>query len=172
MKKENQINTFLKCDPIKGGSLDEAHKEWIGVLYFSHGVSQPTQGVSGRGGHRSGRAQFAPFKIKKYVDNSSVDLNMFCTNGTHLAKVEIEVCKILKSENICYLKYELDNVMIQSVSIEVVDSDSDSDIDLLIETVEFVYSAISWAYTPVEKEGELGATIGPKKWNLENNRVE
>lgn len=165
MENEDKINAYLKCDPIKGNSKDKDHNEWIEVLNFSHGVSQPTQGASGKGGISAGRAQFTPFRIKKFVDNSSVDVNMFCAKGTQIAKVEIEACRILQGENICYLKYELDKVMIQSVSIEA------GDTVLPVEIVEFVYSAISWTFTPVE-DGRSGTTIGPKKWNLENNQAE
>ena len=158
-------NTYLKCDPIKGEATDDAHKDWIEVLSFSHGLAQPMSGVGGTGGHCAARADFEPFAIYKSIDNASVDLNMYCAKGTHIAKVELEVCQET-GEKVCYLKYELENAMIQSVTISGGGSDRPQ------ENVVFVYDKIAWSYTPVNNDGTAGTTVGPKKWNLETNLEE
>lgn len=158
-------NTYLNCDPIKGESTDEKHKDWIEVFSFSHSLSQPMSGAGGTGGRGAARADFGSFAISKSVDNATVDLNMYCAKGTHIAKVELEVCQET-DEKVCYLKYELENAMIQSVSINGGGSDRPT------ETVSFVYDKISWSYTPVNNDGTAGTTVGPKKWNLETNMAE
>ncbi len=158
-------NTYLHCDPIKGESTDEDHKDWIEVFRFNHGLSQPMSGASGTGGRGSARADFRPFVVTKSIDNASVDLNVYCANGSHIAKVELEVCQE-SGERVCYLKYELENVMIQSISVDGGGSDRP------YETVTFVYDKISWTYTPVSNDGKAGTAVGPKKWNLETNKAE
>lgn len=158
-------NTYLHCDPIKGESTDEDHKDWIEVFSFNHGLSQPMSGASGTGGRGSARADFGPFVVTKSIDNASVDLSIYCANGTHIAKVELEVCQE-SGERVCYLKYELENAMIQSVSVGGGGSDRPH------ETVTFVYDKISWTYTPVSNDGKPGTAVGPKKWNLETNKAE
>lgn len=158
-------NTYLHCDPIKGESTDEDHKDWIEVFSFSHGLNQPMSGASGTGGRSSARADFSPFVISKSIDAASVDLNMYCANGTHIAKVELEVCQE-SGERVVYLKYELENAMIQSVSVGGGGSERP------METVTFVYDKISWNYTPVGNDGKAGTATGPKKWNLETNKAE
>ena len=60
-------NTYLHCDPIKGESTDEDHKDWIEVFSFNHGLSQPMSGASGTGGRSSARADFDPFVITKSI---------------------------------------------------------------------------------------------------------
>ncbi len=122
-------------------------------------------GASGTGGRSSARADFAPFVVTKSIDNASVDLSIYCANGTHIAKVELEVCQE-SGERVCYLKYELENAMIQSVSVGGGGSDRPH------ETVTFVYDKISWTYTPVSNDGKAGTAVGPKKWNLETNKAE
>lgn len=158
-------NTYLNCDPIKGESTDDGHKQWIEVFAFNHGLSQPMSGASGTGGRGAARADFSPFVVSKSVDSASVDLNLFCAKGTHIAKVVLEVCQE-SGERVCYLKYELENAMIQSVSIGGGGSDRPN------ETVTFVYDKISWNYTPVANTGEAGTSTGDKKWNLETNLAE
>lgn len=155
-------NMYLNCESIKGESTDKNHKDWIEVLSFSHGLSQPISGASATGGSRAARADFAPFVVTKYVDKASIDLNLSCAKGTHIDKVVLEICQET-DEQICYLKYELENVMIQSVLIDGASSERPH------ETVAFVYAKISWTYTMVNTDGSVGSIIGPKKWNLETN---
>ncbi len=158
-------NTYLNCDPIKGESTDDGHKQWIEVFAFNHGLSQPMSGASGTGGRGAARADFSPFVVSKSVDSASVDLNLFCAKGTHIAKVVLEVCQET-GERVCYLKYVLENAMIQSVSIGGGGSGRPN------ETVTFVYDKITWNYTPVTGDGKKGTSTGDKKWNLETNKAE
>ena len=41
------FDAFLKVDGIPGESTDDKHKDWIEVLSFNHGVSQPAGGSGG-----------------------------------------------------------------------------------------------------------------------------
>ncbi|WP_428353123.1 Hcp family type VI secretion system effector [Methyloprofundus sp.] len=158
-------STYMKIDPIKGESTDTAHTDWVEVESFSHGLSQPMSGASGTGGRAASRADFGPFVVSKSVDNSTPDLNLYCAQGTHIAILELEVCQET-GEKVCYLKYELENVMIQSVSLSGGGSMRPS------ESVAFVYDKISWTYTAVNNDGSTGSVAGPKKWNLEENKSE
>ena len=158
-------STYLKIDPIKGESTDDAHKDWIEVESFSHGVSQPVSGPSGTGGRGAARADFDPFMVNKSVDKASVDLHLHCATGQHIRKLELEVCQET-GEKVCYLKYELENVMVQSVSVSGGGSMRPQ------ETVAFVYDKISWTYTAIKNDGSAGDKVGPKIWNLETNKKE
>lgn len=158
-------NTYLKADPIKGESTDDAHADWIEIESFSHGLAQPISGASGTGGRSAARADFSSFSITKSIDNASVDFHLYCAKGTHIAKVELEVCQE-SGEKLCYLKYELENVMISSINISGGGSMRPS------EHVSFVYDKIAWTYTPANNDGSAGTAVGPKKWNLETNKEE
>ncbi len=158
-------STYLNIDPIKGESTDTAHKGWIEVDSFSSGVSQPMSGPSGTGGRAASRADFAPFVVNKKVDASTPDLNLYCSSGKHIAKLVLEVCQET-GEKVNYLKYELENVMVHSVSISGGGSERPS------ESVAFVYDKISWTYTAVKDNGSAGTKTGPKVWNLQENKSE
>lgn len=158
-------NTYLQIEPIKGESTDEVHKDWIELLSFSHGVSQPTSGPSGTGGRAASRADFQNLTVVKLVDKASVDLNLYCAQGTHIAKLVLDVCQET-GEKVCYWKYELENVMVSSVQV------SGGGSDRATESVSFVYDIISWTYTAVKNDGSAGDKAGPKKWNLQTNKAE
>ena len=158
-------STYLNIDPIKGESTDTAHKDWIEVESFNCGVSQPLSGPSGTGGRAAARADFDPFCVTKTTDKSSVDLNLYCAQGKHIAKLELEVCQET-GEKVCYLKYELENVMVQQINLSGGGSMKP------METVVLVYDKICWTYNAVNNEGSAGDKIGPKTWNLEENKSE
>lgn len=157
-------NTYLHADPIKGSATDDKHKDWIEVHGFSHSVAQPMSG-SQNTGRSAARADFGTFNINKDLDKSSVDLNLFCAQGKHIAKLELEVCQET-GEKACYLKYELENAMVQSVHVSGGGSSHPT------ESVAFVYDVISWTYTFVDPQGNVGEKSGPKKWNLQTNIAE
>ncbi len=156
---------YMKIDPIKGESTDTAHKDWNEVDSFSAGVSQPMSGPSGTGGRSAARADFGPFMVNKSIDVGTPDINQYCAQGKHIAKLELEVCQETGSKE-CYLKYELENVMVQSVNISGGGSERPQ------ESIAFVYDIISWEYLPINNDGTAGSKVGPKKWNLQENKGE
>jgi type VI secretion system secreted protein Hcp len=156
---------YLHADPVKGESTDDKHKDWIEILSFSHGLSQPVSGPSGTGGRAASRADFEKLHITKLVDLASVDLNQYCALGKHIAKLELEICQDT-GEQVCIWKYEMENAMVTSVNV------SGGGSDRPVENVSFVYDIISWTYTAVKNDGSKGDTAGPKKWNLQANKAE
>ena len=47
------FDAFLKIDGIPGESTDSKHKDWIEVLSYSTGITQPTSGSASTGGGAS-----------------------------------------------------------------------------------------------------------------------
>ena len=157
-------NTFLNIEPIKGESVDTAHADWTEVEAFSFGVSQPSSGASGTGGLSAASPDFESLCITKSVNKASVDLNMYCAQGTHIAKLELEICQE-SGEKICYWRYEMENVMVQSVVINGSGSEKPT------ETVCFVYDKVTFEYVPVKNDGTADTKVGPKFWNLQTNEA-
>jgi type VI secretion system secreted protein Hcp len=158
------INTYLNIDPIKGESTDDKHKDWIEVLNFSHGLSLPQSSPIDTSGRASARADFSPLTVNKLVDKASVDLHLYCAQGKQIAKLDLELCREA-GEKKCYLKYEMEDVLVSSVHITGGDSERAT------ESVTFVYGTISWTYTATNIDG-TEEKIGPKKWSLQLNKAE
>ena len=157
------FDAFLKIEGIDGESTDDKHQKWIEILSYSHGVSQPVSGVSATGGRTGGRADFADFSITKTVDNATPDLNIYCAKGTHIPKVELELC-LATGDKHNFLKYTLEDVIISSVAPSGAAGGSDKP----MEAMSFAYGKIKWEYTPIDHTGKAGSTTG-RTWDLEKN---
>ena len=158
------VDMFLKIEGIDGESSDDAHKKWIELLSFSHGVSQPVTGASGTGGRTGGRADFQDFTITKTIDASTPDLNLHCANGKHIPKIEVELCLATEDKHV-FMKYEMEDVIVSSISPG---GTSDGGVKPL-ETVSFAYGSIKWEYTPIDSAGSPGASAD-RTWLLKENK--
>jgi type VI secretion system secreted protein Hcp len=88
------FDCFLKIDGIPGESSDDKHKEWIELLSYSHGLSQTGSGSVSSGGARSAeRCDHQDFSVVKTLDKASPKLALFCCNGTHIKKINVELCR-------------------------------------------------------------------------------
>ncbi len=152
------VDVFLKIDGIPGESTDDKHKEWIEILSYSHGVSQPAGGSRSTGGAASGgRCDHQDFSITKSMDKASPPLNEHCCNGTHIKKVTLELCRATGDKQ-KYMEYALEDVIVSSVSIG-----GSAGGELPIESVTFNYGKVNWVY--VETDHETGKKVGEvKKW--------
>lgn len=160
------IDAFVKIfgPDIKGESTDEAHKEWMEVLSFSWGMSQPSSIASGTGGRSSERVNVSDFSFMKVLDAASVDLMLNCAKGQHFASAELQVHEA-SGEKHQFLKYTMSDVIISSYQ-----PSGSGGGDKPMESVSLNFGKITWEYTPIGHDGAAGTKVGPKGWNLETNK--
>lgn len=158
------VDMFLKVEGIDGESSDDAHAQWIELLSYSHGVSQPVSGASGTGGRTAGRADFQDFTVTKTLDASTPDLNLHCANGKHIPKIEIELCLATEDKHV-FMKYEMEDVIVSSIS----PGGSSDGGGKPLETVSFAYGTFKWEYTPIDSKGAPGAATD-RTWLLKENK--
>ncbi len=109
------FDAFLKIDGVPGESTDDKHKDWLEVLSFHWGVSQPASGSSSTAGGRSAeRSDHSDFSIVKALDKTSPKLFLQCCNGTHIKEVKMELCRAAGDKQ-KYMEYKLSDVIISSV---------------------------------------------------------
>jgi type VI secretion system secreted protein Hcp len=155
---------FLKIDGIPGESTDDKHKEWIEVLSYSHGVSQMAGGGRSTGGAATGgRCDHQDFSIVKELDKTSPTLDLQCSNGTHIKKVALELCRAT-ADKTKYMEYIMEDVIISSVSV------GGGGGGLPTESVTFNYGKITWNY--IQTDHETGKPKGniQKYWDLIHNK--
>lgn len=150
---------YLQIEPIKGECTEEKHTDWIQLYSYSLGISQPVSGFTGTGGRSAGDANFGDLVVQKEVDKATIDIHQYCTKGTHIAKLVLEVCEDT-GEKLCLWKYEMEDVMISTVSVGGGTGGRPS------ESLSFAYKTIKYTYTPANPDGSAGTAIGPKGWNL------
>jgi len=157
-------DVFLQIDGIAGESTDDKHKNWIEVLSYSHGVSQSGAGSRSTGGAATGgRCDHQDFSIVKTLDKASPTLNLYCSNGTHIKKMKMELCRATGSKE-PYMNYLFEDVIVSSVSI------GGGGGGMPTESVTFNYGRIDWVY--VETDHETGKKKGEVKkwWDLITNK--
>ena len=152
---------YLKLgDAIKGESTDSSHGEWIELIGFGWGVSQPVSAQSGTGGRVAGGCQFSDFSGTKIVDNASADIMKFCASGESIPKVEVEIVESTGDRH-TYLKYEMENVIISGLT-----PTGSGGGDKPIEEVSLNFGVFKQTYTPIGNDGVAGTAV-TRGWNLE-----
>lgn len=159
------IDMFCKIDGIDGESTDDKHKNWIEILSYSWTVSQPVSMASGTGGRTGGRADFQDFNITKILDKASPNLALYCANGKHIPKIEMQLC-LATGEKHTFMKYTLEDVVVSSVSPGGAAGAGET---RPLESVTFNYGKIEWEYTPIDQTGKKGAAV-KQGWDLEANK--
>ena len=161
------FDCFLKIDGVPGESTDDKHADWIELLSFSHGVSQPGSGSVSSGGARSAeRCDHQDFSVVKSLDKASPKLKLFCCNGKHVASIKMELCRATESKQ-KYMEYVLSDVIVSSVRPG---GSSEGGEALPLEEVSFNYGKIEWIYT--ETDHKTGKPAGDVKaeWDLVTNK--
>ena len=161
------FDCFLKIDGLPGECTDDKHKQWIEVLSYSHGVSQPPSGSRSSGGARSAeRCDHQDFSVVKTLDKASPKLSLFCCNGTHIKTIKMELCRATGNKT-KYMEYDLEDVIVSGVRPG---GSAQGGETLPLEEVSFNYGKIEWKYT--ETDHETGARKGDvmTHWDLVNNK--
>lgn len=157
-------DVFLQINGIPGESTDEKHKNWIEVLSYSHGISQTGAGARSTGGAATaGKCSHQDFSIVKALDKASPTLNLFCSKGTHIDKITLELCRATGDKQ-PYMIYKFVDSVISSVSV------GGGGEGIPTESVTLNYGAIYWTY--METDHQTGKKKGEIKkfWNLIHNK--
>lgn len=162
------FDAFLKIDGVDGESSDDGHKNWIEILSFHHGVSQPASGSRSSGGAASSeRANHQDFSVVKAVDKSSPLLFLHCCNGKHVKEVKLELCRAADKKT-KYLEYKLSDVIVSSVRPGGSSQGSET---LPLEEITFNYGKIEVLYTATDqKTGAAGGNV-KAGWDCNANKA-
>jgi type VI secretion system secreted protein Hcp len=161
------FDAFLKIDGIPGESTDDKHKDWIEILSYSMGVTQPTSGsASTGGGATSERAHFTDFSIVKALDKASPKIALACADGTHIKEATVELCRA-GGDKVKYMEYKMANCIISSFRPG---GSAHGGETLPLEEVSFNYGKIEWTYTQQKRADGSGGGQVAAGWNLEANK--
>lgn len=161
------FDTFLKISTIPGECTDDKHKDWIEILSYSCGVSQPSSGSRSTGGAASAeRCNHQDFSIVKVLDKASPKLFLALCKGEHIPSVKLELCRATGDKQ-KYMEYTMGDVIVSSMHPGGSAQGSES---LPLEQVSFNYGKIEWVYT--ETDHATGRPKGDVKanWSLVANK--
>ena len=106
------FDAFLKIDGISGESTDDKHKDWIEILSYNFGMTQPSSATaSSAGGASTERVNVHDLSIVKHIDKASPKIYEACCSGKHIANVTIELCRS-GGDKLKYMEVKLEQVII------------------------------------------------------------
>jgi len=114
---------FAKYDGIDGEAKDSNHDKWIDVLSIDWGMHRPTETGATGATRRRGDVIVEDLMLTVEYEKSSPKLQEKCLMGEIIPKLEIEQTSTYGGARVTYLKYELKNVMITSVSLNASGND-------------------------------------------------
>jgi type VI secretion system secreted protein Hcp len=162
------FDVFLKIDGIPGESSDDKHKDWIEILSFSHGITQPASATrSSAGGASAERCDHADFTITKLLDKASPLLLQYCCTGKHIPAITVEMCRA-GGDKMKYMDVKMEEIIISSVTPS---GTSKGEYGFPIESVSFNYGRIKWTYTQQKRADGSGGGNVPGGWDLTANKV-
>ncbi len=156
---------FVRISGINGESTDDAHKDWIDVLSYSHGVSQPATAATSGSARSAEASEHEDFTITKPLDKSSPKLALYCCNGAHITEVSLEVCRV-SGEKQEFMVYTMTDVIVSAVSVT---GSADSGDERPVEEVSFNYSKIEWKYTEFDTTGKAKGNV-EAGWDVTANK--
>ncbi|HEU4389533.1 MAG TPA: type VI secretion system tube protein Hcp, partial [Blastocatellia bacterium] len=142
------FDAFLKVEGCPGESTDDAHKEWIEILSYSMGVSQPSSPTSTAGSMSAERANFQDFVVTKVIDKASPKLALQCASGEHFKEVKLELCRAAGDKQ-KYMEYRMTDCIVTSFRPGGHSGGAES---LPLEEVSFSYGKIEWKYTSTDSQ--------------------
>jgi len=162
------FDSFLKIDGIPGESTDDKHKDWIEILGFSHGITQPASATrSSAGGASSERCDHADFVINKMLDKASPKLYEAACTGKHIKEITVELCRA-GGDKMKYLDIHMEEVIISAV---IPSGTAKGEYGFPTEHVSFNYGRIKWTYTQQKRSDGTGGGNVPGGWDLTANKV-
>lgn len=161
------FDSFLKISTIPGESTDDKHKDWIEILSFSWGVSQPSSGAASTGGARSAeRCNHQDLSLVKVLDKASPKLFLACCKGEHIPEIKLELCRAA-GDKTKYMEYKLTDVIVSSVRPGGSAHGGES---LPLEEVSFNYGKIELTYTATDHKTGKPAGDVKANWSLVENK--
>src|SRR5262245_50636275 len=160
------FDAFLKVETVDGESTDDKHQNWIEVLSYSWGVSQPqTMSASSHGSLSAERADFSPFTCVKAIDKASAKLALGCASGEHFPKATLEICRA-GGDKQPYMEYKMTDVMVTSFR----PGGHGGGENIPLEEVSFSYGKIELKYTQTKVAGGKGSGNVAVGWYLKTNK--
>jgi type VI secretion system secreted protein Hcp len=157
------FNAFVNFGDIKGESTDKDHKDWVTILSYNHGVTQPPSVTQKSAGGRSAEeVDHTEFSITKLVDAATPKLYEAACKGTHIPEVTVELWRAGGDKPVKYMEFKLKEVLISGV---LHDGNPTGPAQFPTEIIRMTYGAIEWTYTKQKPDGTAAGNVAAK-WSV------
>jgi type VI secretion system secreted protein Hcp len=152
---------FLQITGIAGESKEAKHKDWIDVLSWSFGESNPQIPATGGGGG-AGKVQMQDFNFMAVTSKASPKLFLACATGQHMKEAKLSAVKAgaMQQE---YMSWTFSDVLVSGYQI------AGSDGDVTMDSVSLAFSKVKVEYKAQKADGSLDAAI-VAGWDAKANK--
>jgi type VI secretion system secreted protein Hcp len=152
---------FLQIAGIAGESKEAKHKDWIDVLSWSFGESNPGTMAAG-GGASAGKVQMSDFNFMAATSKASPKLFLACATGQHMKEAKLSAVKAgaMQQE---YLSWTFSDVLISSYQT------TGSGGEVSMDSVSLAFSKVQVAYKAQKADGSLDAAV-TAGWDVKANK--
>jgi type VI secretion system secreted protein Hcp len=156
------LDAYLFIEGVKGEATAEGLKDFMEILSYSFGASNPSTVGTGAGGSGAGKASLSSFNVMKFSETGSAELFQRCCLGQHFPKAKVVLRKATgDGGQASYLEYEFEEVFIDSIQW----SGSSGGDDRPTESLSFSFGKVTITYY---KQDDKGKTTKDKQafWNV------
>jgi type VI secretion system secreted protein Hcp len=149
---------------VKGEATATGLKDYMEIMSFSFGASNPTTIGPGGGGSGGGRVSVSSFNIMKMSETASADLFEKCCLGEHYptAKIILRKSGGTAATQANFLEYSFEQVFVDSIQW----SGSGGGDDTPTESVSLAFSKVEIEYSAQDTlKGTLGV-VGQASWDV------
>jgi type VI secretion system secreted protein Hcp len=146
---------YMKLGDIKGEATDAAHKEWINLSSFAHGITEQRDSASGL---PTGKRRHKPVVITKPVDKATPLMLELLTQGGVVPFVRLDF--VADGPRPRFYQITLENVLVSSYQTGGSAGD-----EVPTESFSLNYEKIKWTYTEFDQDGR-GDRDHSFYWNL------
>lgn len=156
-------NTFMQIVDLPAEAVDETTKGWINIKSCSLEMNiEINDFVDSKARQRTtGKLNLGELEVRKQVDRTSPVLYVYSCTGLIIPAININFRR--EDEKDFYLKYELKDIIIASISTSVDDGEHPD------ETLKLNYREITWRFRPKIKDDQWGNWVA-KSWDRQQGR--
>jgi type VI secretion system secreted protein Hcp len=160
-------NLFLQLGDIKGECEDKNHKNWIEILSWNHGFSQPTTPVRASSGATVEKANHTDLSFSKYLDKATDEILSVCWTGKQIPKATLECYRADGDANpVKYLQIDMEKVIISKYNIGHGGAG-----DHPMENIDLSYGKVTYTYLDQKKADAQAGSSKPVSHDLISNTV-
>ena len=152
---------FLQIAGVPGESRDSKHKDWIEIMSWSFGESNP--GTSHGGGGGAGKVQMSDFNFMSRMSKASPKLFLACANGQHMKEAKLVGVHSGRMQQE-FLTWTFSDVLVSSYQT----SGSEGG-DEVMDSVSLAFSKVRVEYKLQKAEGSLDNAVSAG-WDLTSNK--
>lgn len=156
------MDAYLWIDGVKGEATADGLKDYMEIMSYSFGASNPASIGTGSGGAGTGKASLSSFNVMKFSEAGSAELFQRSCEGKHFPKAKVVLRKATgEGGQSPYLEYEFEEVYIDSIQW----SGSSGGDDRPTESLSFSFAKLTITYY---KQDAKGAVSKDKQafWNV------